>query len=150
MENSLKRTTRASRGEHTSGINVSKSIPTPNKTRADFTSLKVRKWKKVLVRLGQIKILRWVAERDQPTSELQLLKNQKILVKKPGKRGRKRVLVKGAKQEILEEINFDEAPMKRRKQDDEDTSIADMDRDDGDEDGDDCEDQDLVNENLDE
>mmetsp|Transcript_7997 Transcript_7997/g.8137 ORF Transcript_7997/g.8137 Transcript_7997/m.8137 type:complete len:112 (-) Transcript_7997:624-959(-) len=109
MENGVKRTTRASRGEHTAGVYLGRnaaSVTTKNK--ADFTSLKVRKWKKVLVRLGQIKVPRWVPERDQPTMELQLLKNQKILTKKPGKRGRKKVLVKGPKQEILEALTFDE------------------------------------------
>mmetsp|Transcript_14532 Transcript_14532/g.15222 ORF Transcript_14532/g.15222 Transcript_14532/m.15222 type:complete len:125 (+) Transcript_14532:1-375(+) len=101
------RTTRASRGEHTAGIihtneSIQSSIFSAQK------NIKVRKWRRVLVKLGQLKIPRWIPDTDTPNEDLQNFSrpNKRALHKKAAKtRGRKKLATKDVRQEVIGEID---------------------------------------------
>lgn len=79
------RRTRASRGEFgaTGGEVLAPVVPKVSVLAPP--ELKVRKWRKVLVKLGNLIIPKWVSDQEQPTVEL-----QDLLPKKDVNRGKKR------------------------------------------------------------
>lgn len=79
------RRTRASRGEFGAAGSEAPPPIVPKVSILAPPELKVRKWRKVLVKLGNLIIPRWVSDQDQPTLEL-----QDLLPKKDVNRGKKR------------------------------------------------------------
>lgn len=67
--------------------------------------IKCQKWRRVMVRLGGIKVPRWVPENDRPSENLQqyMDKNRKMAKKAHVRKIRKTQTVVESKAEIIEE-----------------------------------------------
>lgn len=116
------RTTRASRGEHTAGsrsISAGQSRHSNASVIQSLQQVKVRKWEKALVKVGgSLSIIRWVPDKATPTAELQNPGFKKSYLKKVGKRGRKKSILKESfRQDSVGESY--ERPVKRAKVEDE-------------------------------